>query len=94
MPGGGDDDRVERLILRRDELKRRLEMTELDVRAVRRALDALRPDERHILEEMDISWQRGAAERLRAELCYSDVRSVYKLESRAIERFAAALHGC
>lgn len=66
LPGGSvEDDRTERLIQRRDELKLRLEIAELSVRSVERALDALRPDERQILEVMDISGQRDAAERLR-----------------------------
>lgn len=84
---------MERLIERRDELALRLEMAELSVRAVERALDALRPDERHILEVMDISGQRGAAERLRAELCYADVSTIHRLEARAADHFAAAMFG-
>ena len=94
LPGGSvEDDRTERLIQRRDELKLRLEIAELSVRAVERALDALRPDERHILEVMDIYRQRGAAARLAAELYYSDASTVYKLEARALDRFALAMYG-
>lgn len=91
--GGGEHDRLERLIVRRDELALRLEMAELTVRSVERALDALRPDERHILEVMDIYRQRGAAARLAAELYYSDASTVYKLEARALDRFALAMYG-
>ena len=84
--GGGEHDRLERLVVRRDELTLRLEMVELSVRSVERALDALRQDERHILEVMDIDRQRGAAARLAAELYYSDASTVYKLEARALAR--------
>lgn len=94
LPGGSvEDDRTERLIQRRDELKLRLEIAELSVRSVERALDTLAPDERHILEVMDIDRQRGAAARLAAELYYSDASTVYKLEARALDRFALAMYG-
>lgn len=93
LPGGGDEhDRLERLIVRRDELKLRLEIAELSVRAVERALDALRPDERHILEVMDIDRQRGAAARLAEEL-YADVSTVRRLEARALDHFSLAMYG-
>ena len=91
--GGGEHDRLERLIVRRDELKLRLEIAELSVRAVERALDALRPNERHILEAMDIDRQRGAAARLAEELCYADDSTVHRLEARALDHFAAAMFG-
>ena len=91
--GGGEHDRLERLIVRRDELALRLEMAELTVRSVERALDALRPDERHILEVMDIYRQRGAAASLAEELCYADVSTVHRLEARALDHFALALYG-
>lgn len=94
LPGGSvEDDRTERLIQRRDELKLRLEIAELAVRSVERALDALRPDERQILEVMDISGQRDAAERLREELCYADVSTVHRLEARALDHFSLAMYG-
>ena len=94
LPGGnGENDRLERLIVRRDELKLRLEIAELPVRAVERALDALTPDERHILDVMDIDRQRGAPARLAEALHYSDVSTVYKLEARALDRFALAMFG-
>lgn len=91
--GGGEHDRLERLVVRRDELKLRLELAELSVRSVERALDALRQDERHILEVMDIDRQRGAVERLREELCYADVSTVHRLEARALDRFSLAMYG-
>lgn len=91
--GGGDEhDRLERLIVRRDELKLRLEIAELSVRSVERALDALRPDERHILEVMDIDRQRGAPARLAEEL-YADVSTVHRLEARALDHFSLAMYG-
>ena len=94
LPGcSRENDRLERLIVRRDELKLRLEIAELSVRAVERALDALRPDERHILEAMDIDRQRGAAARLAEELCYADDSTVHRLEARALDHFALAMFG-
>ena len=94
LPGGdGEHDRLERLVVRRDELKLRLEIAELSVRSVERALDALRPDERHILEVMDIDRQRGAAASLAEDLCYADVSTVHRLEARALDHFALALYG-
>lgn len=94
LPGGSvEDDRTERLIQRRDELKLQLEIAELSVRSVERALDALRPDERHILDVMDVYRQRGAPARLAEALHYSDVSTVYKLEARALDRFALAMFG-
>lgn len=94
LPGGnGENDRLERLIVRRDELALRLEMARLAARAVQRALDALRPDERHILDVMDVYRQRGAPARLAEALHYSDVSTVYKLEARALDRFALAMFG-
>lgn len=48
LPGGSvENDRLERLVVHRDELKLRLELAELSVRSVERALDALTPDETH-----------------------------------------------
>lgn len=91
--GGGEHDRLERLVVRRDELKLRLELAELSVRSVERALDALRPDERHILEVMDIDRQRGAAASLAEDLCYADVSTVHRLEARALDHFALAMYG-
>ena len=93
LPGGGDNDRLERLIERRDELKNRLERAKRTVQIVKRALDTLTPDEQHILEVMDIDRQRGAAERLREELCYSSAATVYRLEARSADHFAAAMFG-
>lgn len=94
LPGcSRENDRLERLIQRRDELKLRLEIAELSVRAVERALDALAPDERHILDVMDVYRQRGAPARLAEALHYSDVSTVYKLEARALDHFALAMFG-
>lgn len=94
LPGGnGENDRLERLIVRRDELKLRLEIAALSVRAVERALDTLAPDERHVLEVMDVYRQRGAPARLAEALHYSDVSTVYKLEARALDHFALAMFG-
>lgn len=94
LPGGsGENDRLERLIQRRDELALRLEMAQLAARAVQRALDALRPDERHILEAMDVYGHRGAAERLCDELHYADATSVRRAEARALDHFAVMLGG-
>ena len=94
LPGGnGENDRLERLIVRRDELKLRLEIAALSMRAVERALDALTPDERHILDVMDIDRQRGAPARLAKELYYSDTSTVYKLEARALDHFSLAMFG-
>ena len=94
LPGGnGENDRLERLIVRRDELKLRLEIAELSVRSVERALDALRPDERHVLEVMDVYGHRGAAERLCDELHYADATSVRRAEARALDHFAVMLGG-
>lgn len=94
LPGcSRENDRLERLIVRRDELALRLEMARLAARAVQRALDALRPDERHILDVMDVYRQRGAPARLAEALHYSDVSTVYKLEARALDHFALAMYG-
>lgn len=94
LPGGnGENDRLERLIVRRDELKLRLEIAALSVRAVERALDTLAPDERHVLEVMDVYRQRGAPARLAEALHYSDVSTVYKLEARALDHFALDMFG-
>lgn len=94
LPGcSRENDRLERLIVRRDELALRLEMARLAARAVQRALDALRPDERHILDVMDVYRQRGAPARLAEALHYSDVSTVYKLEARALDHFALAMFG-
>ena len=93
MPGGRDEDRIESFIQRRDNLRLQLKMTELDVSIVRHALDSLTTDERHVLEVMHITRQRGAVERLRAEYYYADSRSVYKREARALEHFATVIYG-
>lgn len=94
LPGcSRENDRLERLIVRRDELALRLELAGLSVRSVERALDALTPDERHILDVMDIDRQRGAPARLAKELYYSDTSTVYKLEARALDHFSLAMFG-
>lgn len=65
----------------------------MSVRSVERALDTLAPDERHVLEVMDVYRQRGAPARLAEALHYSDVSTVYKLEARALDHFALAMFG-
>ena len=94
VQGGGNlrEERLNANIVRRDELKRRLEKAELSVKIVNRALSTLNADERHILEVRYISRQRGGAERLRREFGYWDKSAVYKRENRALEHFALAVY--
>lgn len=79
-------------IVRKEELRRNIEQTELWVQAVTAALDMLNDDERKILDRMYIHREKKAADRLAEEL-FVDLKTVYRWKDDALRKFTIALYG-
>lgn len=79
-------------IVRKEELQRNIEQTELWVKAVTAALDMLNDDERKILDRMYIHREKKAADRLADEL-FVDLKTVYRWKDDALRKFTIALYG-
>lgn len=90
--GSGYEDRILGLIVRKEELNRRLKCAQLWVDEVTGALQILRPDERRILDVFYIVGEKGAADHLASELC-ADPKSVYRWKDVALRKFTIALYG-
>lgn len=79
-------------IVRKEELRRNIEQTELWVQAVTAALDMLNDDERKILDRMYIHREKKAADRLAEEL-FVDLKTIYRWKDDALRKFTIALYG-
>lgn len=79
-------------IVRKEELQRNIEQTELWVKAVTAALDMLNDDERKILDRMYIHREKKAADRLAEEL-FVDLKTIYRWKDDALRKFTIALYG-
>lgn len=92
---GGGSRREEALInnlVERQELEWTLQQVKRWIRITERGLSALPEDERLVLQRMYIYPERGAIERLCAELGMEQ-SSVYRKRDQALYRFTAALYG-
>lgn len=79
-------------IVRKEELQRNIEQTELWVKAVTAALDMLNDDERKILDRMYVHREKKAADRLAEEL-FVDLKTIYRWKDDALRKFTIALYG-
>ena len=90
--GSGYEDRMLSLIVRKEELGRSLECTQLWVDEVAGALKILNQDERRILDTFFVIGEKGAANRLASALC-ADPKTIYRWRDTALRKFTIALYG-
>jgi len=94
VKGGGS--RQEEFLLNnlvlRQELKRSLRQARQWVRIVSEALAALDPTEQLVLQRLYIVSERGAMERLCAEL-NCEKSNIYRIKEKSLEKFTLALYG-
>ncbi len=95
VQGGGSarEDMLLDNIVRREELKWKLEDAKRRVKRVEDGLALLSDDERLVLYRLFIHPMRGNVERLREELGLEDDRSVYKRRDKALHKFTIAMYG-
>ena len=95
VQGGGSpyEDKLLRNIILRGDTERQLQRSRLAVEFVESALNTLTHEERHIVDVMYISRQRGATERLRQELGLEDERSVRKRVDKILKKLTIAMYG-
>ena len=90
--GGYREDAMIDNLAQRQELEWALQQVKRWLQVADRGLNALPEDERMILQRMYIYPERGAAERLCAELGLEQ-SSVYRKRDQALYRFTTALYG-
>lgn len=86
------NDRLINNLVKRQELKKSYDNARLWVAATDKAMSALDPEERQILERMYVKRERGAV----TSLCLSlgvEQSSVYRRRDHALYRFTLALYG-
>ena len=95
VQGGGTpyEDKLLRNIILRGDTERQLQRARLAVEFVEAALNTLTEEERHIVDVMYISRQRGATERLRQEQGLEDERSVRKRVDKIHKKLTVAMNG-
>ena len=95
VKGGGNrrEDRLLDNIVEREELKRQLERNKKTIEIIDRGLATLSREDKHILQQMYISGEKGCKERLMEELGLSEESSLYKKANKALWRFTIALYG-
>lgn len=86
------EDRMLRLIERKDAFCHRLRMMEGELEQIRRAYALLTPYQRDLLDTFFVSGQKNCAERL-AQRYYKERSSLYRDRKKAIDAFALALFG-
>ena len=89
--GDRDDFRLNRLV-KLEQLRSRIRQTELWLKAMDSALNALSQNERLVLLRFFVRPQKGAAEQLSQELGMERT-AVYRLRDKTLERFTTALYG-
>lgn len=94
VQGGGSrrEDALLSNIVHRQELQRNLEQAQSWMRSARRGLEALNEQERMILLRFYICPEKGAIERLCAELGM-EKSSLYRHREQALKKFTIALYG-
>lgn len=90
--GKGGSDRILDALVYREELRNALERAKLWLSFTDRALDALKPEDRLILQRMYVFPQRGCLQRLTEELGVEQ-STLYRRRDKALERFTIALYG-
>lgn len=80
------------ILVYRSELEESLLRTKLWVDATDRALSALNPEERILLERFFVYAEPKAADRLAGDL-HMDVKTVYRRKDEALRKFTIALYG-
>lgn len=95
VQGGGStrEDMLLTNVVRREELKLKLEDAQKRVKRVEDGLALLSDDERLVLYRLLIHPMRRNVERLREELGLEDDRSVYKRRDKALNKFTIAMYG-
>lgn len=95
VTGGGGEvgDKLLSNIVKRDEIKKNLELAQRRVRMVEKGLSVLDEEERRILELMFIHRGKGNVERLCEELNIENPPGVYKRKDRALRKFTLAMYG-
>ena len=91
--GNAREDMLLNTIVRKDELQRVLERTQLWVKEVDGALSVLDPNDRKVLEYLCIYPTKDGLARLCNEL-FVEPRQVYKRREKALRNFTIALYGC
>ena len=91
--GNAREDMLLNSIVRKDELQRVLERTQLWVKEVDGALSVLDPNDRKVLEYLCIYPTKDGLDRLCNEL-FIEPRQVYKRREKALRKFTIALYGC
>lgn len=89
---GPRDDVLIGNMMKREELKRSLEVARLWVDTTEDALSILHPDEKLVLQRMYITPEKGGLNRLCGELGVEQ-SSVYRKRDNALYRFTMALYG-
>lgn len=92
---GGTNRREDMLvgnIIKRDNLKRNLEIAKMETAITEKALAVLSKEEQRILELFYINRQRGYIERLCSEL-FVEKTKLYNMKSEALRKFALATCG-
>ena len=94
VKGGGNrrEDALLNNMAERQELSWALQQAQSWLRVTDRALGALAPDEKLVLHRLYICPERGAVERLCAELGLEQ-SSIYRKRDRALRKFTVALYG-
>lgn len=95
VKGGGSrrEDRLLSNIVMREELKAMLQRAKLSVSMVKRGLDALPEEDRHILDVMYITQEKDRVDRLLNELGLVEESSLYKRVNKILHRFTIAMYG-
>lgn len=91
--GSGREDRLLSNIVKREEHKAMLHRATLAVGMVERGLGVLSEEEKHLLNVMYITGERGRVERLLNELGLAEESSLYKRVNKALQRFTIAMYG-
>ena len=91
--GSGREDRLLSNIVRREEHKAMYKRAKLAVGMIDRGLSVLSQEERHILDVMYISRERGYIDSLMMDCGLADERSVYKKADKALLHFTIAMYG-
>lgn len=86
------EERMLNNIVKRQELQWSLDQARLWMQNVTEALDVLEPEEKGILQQLYISPEVGAMERMCEKLCL-EKSSIYRKRDSALRKFTLAMYG-